>query len=176
MKISFEEYFEKNKGKLENGSPDLEYLWKKVDEKKKREKPGFSWKNIAAAILVFGTLGMLVRHEVFMTKQSYEQNELSDEFLAREVLYQQRVQQKWISYTQLPGQNNELVEILLTELQRLDTLYTEGLNDIKQNGVNERAIIILFDTYEKRIRILEQLIMAKQKQVNYESKKHKIQL
>jgi hypothetical protein len=61
-------------------------------------------------------------------------------------------------------------------LQELDTIYQKGLNDIKQKGYNERAVIILLETYEKRLRIIEKLIYEKQKQVNYENRDKKIEI
>ena len=44
------------------------------------------------------------------------------------------------------------------------------LDEIKTEGYNQRAVILLLETYEKRLRIIEQLIYEKQKQRKHQTK------
>ena len=63
---------------------------------------------------------------------------------------------------------NELVE----ELNRLDTIYNTVMDDLNMNGYNEKIVNIIFDTYEKKIRILELIIMETNKTQKYETEEN----
>ena len=64
---------------------------------------------------------------------------------------------------------NDILPILINELNVLDTIYIDAISDLKKNGYMEQIVEIIFDTYEKRIRILEQIIMETQKlEIYYE--------
>ena len=66
--------------------------------------------------------------------------------------------------------------VLIDQLVELDTIYQEAMQDLKQNGYMEQTVNIIFDTYEKRIHILEQIIMESQKNERYENDHHKVVL
>ena len=63
---------------------------------------------------------------------------------------------------------NEIIPVLINELNVLDTIYQDAISDLKQHGYMEQIVEIIFDTYEKRIRILEKIIMETQKIEKYE--------
>ena len=66
--------------------------------------------------------------------------------------------------------------MLFGELDELETIYLDAKNDLENNGYLEQIVEIVFDTYEKRIRILEQIIMESQKLEKYEKDTHDVSL
>jgi len=176
MKI--EEYIQKNRDKLDVHEPDTNEIWKNIrhsiDEKKIRRIHAFRW--IAASILVFLLVGTLIRHEIIVQKQITSLSQISNELAEQENEYHHQVNQKWVEYSEMEGNPSPIEPMLIEELEQLDTIYQKGLNDIKQKGYNERAVVILLETYEKRLRIIEKLIYEKQKQTNYENKNRKVEI
>ena len=67
----------------------------------------------------------------------------------------------------LPTGNNEL-QFLLDELKELDVVYATYREDLYKTGVNEQITQVLLDYYEKKIRILNRLLLEIQKQKNCE--------
>ncbi len=176
MKI--ENYIQKNRDKLNAHEPDINGIWKNIEHglnsSKVRRMNTFRW--IAASILVFLVVGALIRHEITVQKQITSLSQISKELAKQENEYHYKVNQKWTQYIEMNGNASPITPILIKELQELDTIYQKGLNDIKQKGYNERAVIILLETYEKRLRIIEKLIYEKQKQTNYENRNKKIKI
>ena len=127
-------------------------------------------------VLVFLLVGTLVRHEIVVQKKITSLSQINKELAAKENKYHHQVNQKWVEYNEIEGNPSPIEPMLIDELKQLDIIYNDGLTDIKEKGYNERAVIILLDTYEKRLRIIEKLIYEKQKQINYESKDRKIEI
>ncbi len=163
MKI--EEYIKNNRAGLDVHDADAEKIWggikHGIDKKKVRRIHAFRW--IAASVLVFLLVGTLIRHEIIVDRQITSLSQISKELAEKEYNYTQQVNQKWVEYNKMKGNASPIEPVLINELQELDTIYQKGLNDIKQKGYNERAVIILLETYEKRLRIIEKLIYEKQK-------------
>jgi hypothetical protein len=105
-----------------------------------------------------------------MQQQITSLSQINQELAEREQQYKNQVEEKWTQFTSLPHFESPMEVLLIEELKQLDTLYQNGLKDIYKTGYNERAVILLLDTYEKRLRIIEKMIYEKQKQKNYENK------
>ena len=62
-----------------------------------------------------------------------------------------------------------LIRELFEEIEKLDIVYDQALLDLKQIGYNEKIISTIFDTYEKKIRLLELIILESNKPIIYEN-------
>lgn len=174
--MNIEEYLKNHDADIRE--PDAESIWQGMSEKRKKIKViRFRIiKGVAAVLFLAIFVGSLVRHEAIVEEQISSLTQISKELAEKEQSYNQQVSQKWTKYTNMPGNDSPFAPELLDELKSLDTLYQNGIEDMQTHGYNERATILLLKTYEKRLRIIEQLIYEKQKQVNYESKNTKIEL
>lgn len=176
MKI--EEYIKRHQNELNIHKADRDPLWNAINhslvEKKARRMQFIRW--AAASLLVFLVVGALVRHELVIQAQISSLSQINSELAEKEQLYKSQVQEKWSQFTSLEGGESPMETMLMDELKNLDTLYNNGLQEIKNTGYNERAIIILLETYEKRLRIIEQLIYEKQKHKNYENRNMQVEI
>jgi hypothetical protein len=176
MKI--EEYFNKKHQLLDTQITDFESNWLTIRQKLqlKQIRRRQVWQRMAAAVFLVLLVGSWIRHERVVQQQITSLSQINQELAQREKEYNHQINDKWTEYSGIIGNSSSMEPMLLKELKQLDTLYRNGLYDIKKFGYNERAVIILLDTYEKRLRIIEQLIYEKQKSINYESKHRKIEI
>ena len=176
MKI--EEYIRRNKKKLDVREPNVEGMWSDIQHQlnNKRERRIYFYRWVAASVLVFVLVGALIRHEVIVQRQISSLSQINRELAEKETNYNQQVNQKWVEYSTMNGNASCIEPILIDELRELDTIYQKGINDIKRDGYNDRAVVILLETYEKRLRIIEKLVYEKQKQTNYETKNRKVEI
>lgn len=176
MKI--EEYIKQHRSALDVHKTDSDQLWhsinSKMHEKKTKRIQMIRW--VAASLLVFMVVGALIRHELVLQKQITSLSQINTELAEKEMDYKAQISEKWTQFTSLGGSESPMEQMLIDELKNLDTLYSSGLEEIKNAGYNERAVIILLETYEKRLRIIEQLIYEKQKQKNYENRNIQVEI
>jgi DNA-binding ferritin-like protein len=66
-------------------------------------------------------------------------------------------------------QDNEIIAELFEEIQKLDTIYEQTMKDLNELGDDERVIQTIFDTYEKKIYLLELIILENNKMKNDET-------
>ncbi|MBT8350230.1 MAG: hypothetical protein KJO26_03210, partial [Deltaproteobacteria bacterium] len=90
--------------------------------------------------------------------------------------YLELVAQKSAFINKSDGRKIEIVDFLMEELKFLDKIYEEAMVDLEQTGYSEQIVNIIFDTYEKRIEILEQIILEIQKSKIEEAHETKILL
>lgn len=178
MHSGWDKYFEKNKENLDIYQPDEERIWEHICRKRQANKQ--LWRQIgekvAVAIAVVLIVGVVLRHEIIMQKQLDSLSAINEELAEKEKAYIQRVNQKWDELKSLPSTRMREDDMLLEEIEILDTIYSKCLNDIKQHGYNERAVLIMLDTYEKRLRVLERLINEKRKEQRDENKSKEIRI
>ena len=65
--------------------------------------------------------------------------------------------------------DNVIIAELLEEIQKLDTIYEQTLKDLNELGYDEQVIQTIFDTYEKKIYLLELIILENNKIKNHEN-------
>ena len=75
---------------------------------------------------------------------------------------------KWEEIKPLLSTENNELQFLLDELKELDVVYATYREDLYKTGVNEQITQVLLDYYEKKIRILNRLLLEIQKQKNCE--------
>jgi len=182
MKIKLEKYLQKNQAKLDVEEPDDVMLWEGIRKGiiSERKSSGFNFWKIAAIFLAVFTLSYIVYNEVSKDRErEFTLSHIDKTLGDREKAYRELVMMKmeaadFNAVQQRSG--NDILQILVNELNELDTIYLEAMNDLKQHGYMEQIVEIIFDTYEKRIRILEQIILETQKLEKYENDMREISL
>ncbi len=65
--------------------------------------------------------------------------------------------------------DSKIIEDLFEEMQRIDNMYDQAMEDLNEIGYNEKIINTIFDTYEKKIQILELIILETNNINNHEN-------
>jgi len=182
MKIKLEKYLKENRERLDVEQPDEGLLWEGIRKEILAEKKStrFNLWKIAAIFLAVFTLTYIIYNEVSKENDmEFTLSQIDQTLGEREKEYQQLVFLKMqaaniqdLSF----NSDNEILPVLINELNELDTIYLDAMNDLKQHGYLEQIVNIVFDTYEKRMRILELIIMESQKIEMYENNEKNIRL
>lgn len=171
MKLDLEKYLEKNRQELDAETPDDTLIWQGIRQGIKNDRQVLSnwfWK--AAAIFLLGVLSTYI--VINKTEKTpvvvVTLADISQELGRQEAELKLIADRKWEEIKPLlPTENNEL-QFLLDELKELDVVYVTYREDLYKTGVNEQITQVLLDYYEKKIRILNRLLLEIQKQKNYE--------
>lgn len=176
MKI--EDYIKKNRSEMDYRKPDKDRIWQGIQaashQRKTKRIRIYQWS--AAAVIILLISGMFLRQEFVLQRQIENLSQINSSLAQKEQAYQVQVNQKWKQFQSIESNASPIEGMLIKELKELDTLYQEGLKDIQKDKNNERAIMILLQTYEKRLRIIEKLIYERHKQIKYEERNPKTQL
>lgn len=167
MGKNIEKYLKENRLKLDIEEPELDMIWEGVKHdlsSKKNALPQWFWK--VAAIFIF-----VVSASYFIINETQEKqvilvnlSDISEDLGKQEAQLQQLVSLKWDEVqNQLPEQNEE-VQFLLNELKSLDEVYTTYQKDLNNTLNNEPVIRAMLDYYEKKIRILNRLLLEIEKE------------
>ena len=174
MKIDLEKYLKARREQLDVEEPDDAVLWEGIRKEIITDKKtsGFNiWKAAAIFLAVF-TISYIVYNEISKEKErEFTLSQINQSLGEREKAYQQMVFLKMqdANIKELSkGHENDILPVLVSQLNELDTIYQDAISDLKQHGYMEQIVEIIFDTYEKRIRVLEQIIMETQKLEMYE--------
>lgn len=163
MKI--EDYISKNRNRLDTDKAREELIWEGIrSEVQKKKALPYSrfWR--VAAILVFILSGTYVLHkETNVFKKNTPLATYGKELGNIEQQYRQTVKVKLNEIENSGVASNEITTILFEELQLLDTIYSMALDDLETSGYEEKIVNTIFDTYERRISVLERIIMETQK-------------
>lgn len=172
MKQNIEKYLKEQRLKLDLEEPEQDLIWEGIrsglQEKKRKRLPDWFWK--VAAIFIFA-----VSATYFVVNETSEKqivvvqlSDISADLGKQENQLKQLVDLKWNEVRQqLPEENTDL-QFLLDELNELDEIYTTYQKDLNQTIDNEPVIRAMLDNYEKRIRILNRLVLEIEKQKRYE--------
>ena len=182
MKIKIEKYLRNKREQLDVEKPDDAMLWEGIRKNIiLAERPsGINLWKVAAILLAVFTLSYILYNETGKEKESeFTLSQINQNLGDREAEYQQLVHLKMqtVNIQELSSNREyDILHVLANELYELDTIYQDAIGDLKQHGYLEQIVDIIFDTYEKRIRILEQIIMETQKIEKYESDEQHISL
>jgi len=182
MKIKIENYLRNKRDQLDVEEPDSAMLWEGIRKDILLEKKSHQinlWK-IAAIFLVIFTLSYIVYNEVGKEKErEFTLSQINKSLGEREEEYKKMISLKMqdVNIQELTTNSEyDILPILVNELNELDTIYAGAISDLKQHGYLEQIVDIIFDTYEKRMRILEQIIMETQKIEKYENREQQISI
>ena len=182
MKINLEKYLNKKREQLDVEQADNQMLWEGIRKEliPERKTSRFNlWKTAAIFLAIF-TFSYVIYNEVSKEKErEFTLSQINESLGEREKEYQQLIMMKMQSANINDiGANSEheILRVLFGELDELETIYLDATIDLENNGYLEQIVEIVFDTYEKRIRILEQIIMESQKLEKYEKDTHDVSL
>jgi hypothetical protein len=178
MATDLENYLKKQRQALDVESPDDSLIWEGIRQDLQRPShPGARrgiWiriRNIAAAALIVLSIGYMIGDSVgdHRTAGEISLSSLGRELGAREREYRELVGLKQQEADFLNRPDNAIIAELFEEIQRLDTIYEQSMKDLGELGYNEQAVQTIFDTYERRIYLLELIILEINKIKNYEA-------
>jgi len=175
MKSNFEDKIRSQRQLLDVDEPDDALIWEGISRELHQKKvihSNFFWK--AAAILVFVAASSYVAyHEFWSPKQNIYNITLSQiaPGLSLQVSqYETEIDEKWGEFDKVKPENLEHFDHFFKEMELLDQMYRQCQEDFYQLGSNERLIKAMLDNYEKRVRILDRMLMEIQKQKDNEER------
>jgi len=178
MSTDLEKYLQKQREALDVESPDDQLIWEgirtelqQVDTRSDRKRMLIRIRNIAAvAILVF-SVGYMIQDIIGDRNpgRGFTLSDINNDLGVREQEYRTLVSFKQEEAKMFSYVDNLIIAELLEEIQKLDTIYEETMNDLGEIGYNEQVIQTIFDTYEKRIYLLELIILENNKIRNHET-------
>ena len=177
MNSKFEAYLKSQRQEMDIEDPDDQLIWDGIS--KSMEKPRLSWKKHfwkAAAILIFlASSTYVLVNEFYRDRPQNIYNITLSEIepgYAREVAaYRTDFQQKLEKVRQLDPSDMDKFKFFFDELNNLDTMYRGYQEDFHNYGYDERLVKAMLDYYEKRVRILDRMLMEIQKHKDYEQRK-----
>ncbi|HDZ42220.1 MAG TPA: hypothetical protein ENH59_11170 [Bacteroidetes bacterium] len=184
MSTDLEKYLKENRKKLDVESPDDESIWEGIrsgihNEKNGSEKPRgkiilMRFRNIAAIVLIALLAGYVISDIIgdISLNRRITLASIDNELGKKEKDYKELIRYKKQEIGSFDDIDNVIVNELVEELNRLDTIYNTVMDDLNRNGYNEKIVNIIFDTYEKKIRILELIIMETNKTQKYENQEN----
>jgi len=171
MKQDMEKYLKENRLRLDIEQPDDDSIWEGIKggmEKKRQSLPSWFWKVAAIFIFVIPTIYLLVNERSENQVVIVTLSDISKDLGTREAQLKQMVNLKWDEVQkQLPEKNTDF-QFLLDELNALDTIYHIYQKDLNNTIDNEPVIHAMLDHYEKKIKILNRLLLEIEKQKYHE--------
>ena len=180
MKIKLEKYLKNKREQLDVEDPDKLMLWEGIRKElnTKKHSLGFNVWKVAAIFLTVFTLSYIIYNEVSKeSEMEFTLAQIHQSLGDREQEYKNIILEKMQSSNIQDAEaypEDNIFPALFNELVELDTIYAEAMQDLEQHGYLERTVDIIFDTYEKRIRILEKIIMESQKSERYETNNQQV--
>ena len=171
MQTELEKYLKEKRLLLDVDQPDEDSVWEGIKagmEKKRKVIPLWLWR-VAAVFLFAALTTYLVINEsrqkqiVFVTL-----SDVSKELGEQEAQLQTIANQKWNEVQPMLINTNDEFRFLLDELEELEDIYHIYQQDLNEIGANEFIIHAMLDYHEKKIRILDRLLLEIQKQKDHE--------
>lgn len=178
MSSDLEKYLENKRQDLDVDNPDDQLIWEGIrEELHSGSIPGKGrgyWpkiRNIAAVAVIVLCLGYMIGDLLVERKNpgSISLASLNRELGVRENEYKTLVAHKIDEVKSYNEIDNLIIAELYEEIQKLDTIYEQTMKDLEELGYNEKVINTIFDTYEKKIYLLELIILENNKIKNHET-------
>jgi len=157
--------------------PDDPVIWEGIRQdlltsRKRSRRLMIHIRNIAAALVLLVSVGYMVIDLLGVHPRSFSLADVDPVLAEKEKEYRTLIgiKQQEAGTRNLPDQ--AIINELMEEIQRLDTIYEQSLKDLRELGSNEQVIQTIFDTYEKKIYLLELIILETQKIQNYEAEEN----
>lgn len=178
MPTELEKYLQKQRENLDVESPDDQIIWEGIrnglqtsGSHADKRRILIRIRNIAAVAVIVLSLGYILT-DIIGERGSNKKASLAQidkELGAREKEYRTLVSYKQKQIGSFNHIDNIIIAELLEEIQKLDTIYEQTLRDLSELGYNEKVINTIFDTYEKKIYLLELIILENNKIKNHEN-------
>lgn len=181
MASELERYLKNQRDSLDVESPDDQLIWEGI--RQELQHPGtrrdkrrvlIRIRNIAAAVILVISVGYMVQDILGDRRMGggYTLADIDQSLGEREQEYRTLVSFKQKEVHSFNHVDNLIIEELLEEIQKLDTIYEETMKDLGELGYNEQVIQTIFDTYEKKIYLLELIILENNKIKNHETEEN----
>jgi hypothetical protein len=177
MSTELEKYLNSQRETLDVESPDDQLIWEGIRQdlhssasQKGKKRMLIRIRNIAATVIILVSVGYMI-NDIFGDRILGGGVSLADidgELGKREQEYRTLVSFKQEEARIFNHVDDIIIAELLEEIQKLDTIYEETMKDLAELGYNEQVIHTIFDTYEKKIYLLELIIIENNKIRNYE--------
>lgn len=177
MPTELEKYLQAQRANLDVEAPDDQLIWEGIrndlqvrDVRKDRKRVLIRIRNMAAIVIIILSMGYMLA-DLFNERRTSGEISLANvdkELGERELEYQAALSYKMSEAGTLNELDNIIIAELLEEIQRLDTIYEQTMKDLGELGYNEQVINTIFDTYEKKIYLLELIILENNKIKNHE--------
>ena len=144
-----------------------------------RLRPFLKVRRIAAIIIVAFCLGYIaydLLHPTMSSSPRIELADIDDALAEREKAYQVQIRMKQEELRASGTVEYYIISELIEEIERLDTIYDQAMADLTELGYDEQIIHTIFDTYEKKIQLLELIILETNKIQSHENEPHRVYL
>ena len=181
MIIDLEKYLAEKRESLDVESPDDNLIWEGIrkklpvkddkTQKQVRIRTILRIGKIAAVAFILFSIGYITNDIIGGRKIDVQVtlSEIDRELGNREAEYRSLVNLKSEEVKAFSNTDNQVIKELFEEVRNLDILYDQAMKDLKEIGYNERIVNTIFDTYEKKIRLLELVIFESNKAGSYEN-------
>ena len=179
MSTNFEKYLKRNRHILDVEYPDDEAIWTRIEENRPEQKN----RKVGKLIRISSKLQKIAASVIIVIALSYIAIDLSigisfnnnsslalinSQYGEIEKNYLQEVKYKKEELNTVSVPDNEIIRSITDELTQLDNIFSETQKDLIELGDNERAVNTIFNIYERKIELLERIIMETDKYDNYE--------
>ncbi len=175
MNNNLEKYIKKNRRLMDSDLPNDEKIWKEIAKGLRKDKPNpfRQFLKIAAVVIVVIAIAFLFGREI--SENGNYRGALakcSKEAWVKEKQYRSAIKQKkQVAFEKANDTgNNEIIIFLKDELKNLDDVQQEAMADLEHSGCKKESMNIIYDTYEKRIAILDKIILETRKINAYENR------
>ncbi len=181
MMTDLEKYLAEKRESLDVESPDDNLIWEGIrkklpvkddkTQKQVRIRTIVRLSKIAAVAFILFSLGYITKDIISSRKIDVKVtlSEIDRELGDREMEYRSLVNLKTEEVKAFSNTDNQVIKELFGEIRNLDILYDQAMKDLKEMGYNEKIVNTIFDTYEKKIRLLELIILESNKAGSYEN-------
>ena len=180
MSTELEKYMRSQREALDVELPDDQLIWEGIrqdlhrsDSRREKRMLLIRIRNIAAAVIILVSVGYMINDIIGDRRMGGEVSlaDIDRDLGAREKEYRTLVSFKQQEAGSFNHVDNVIIAELLEEIQKLDTIYEQTMKDLGELGYNEQVIHTIFDTYEKKIYLLELVILENNKIKNHETDK-----
>lgn len=172
MKQNLEKYLKEQRLKLDVEKPESDIVWEgirsQLQPNKKQNLPHWFWKVAAIFLFVVSATYFVVNETSDKQMVIVQLSDISEELGNKEASLQKVVNAKWEMVEQELPEDNSEIQFLLNELNNLDQIYATYQKDLNNTIDNEPVIHVLLDYYEKKIKVLNRILLEIEKQENHE--------
>jgi hypothetical protein len=175
-KDKLEQFIAENRDQFDIHDPD-EKVWNGINARINKSRKLPSLKQViwwAAVILITFTASFLLQEYLFrhnlVTERKDRKNQKIEipELQEAEMYYANLVDEKILEIEPLLESQPELGNALKNDLARLDSIYTELENDLKDNIANDAVVEAMIQNYRLKLEILEDFLAHLQTNMNEE--------
>jgi|GEM_PF-564423 len=182
MLTDLEKFLKNIRSKLDVEQPDDQAIWEGIRSGLQRGhnrnikfselRPLLKLRKVAAVLIVAFCLGYIA-YDLLQPKLSGTTHvslaDINETLADREKQYQVTVRLKQDELRHFGTVENYIISELVEEIEHLDTIYDQAMADLTELGYDEQIINTIFDTYEKKIQLLELIILETNKIQSHEN-------